>query len=318
MKRIPALLLVSALAQVLASSTPLVAREADPELPGLEDVRDVDLPALLAAGGRCVTADSWGEGERRHPGKERELRLDAEIQIPVAFHVIYQEIYSSGTWKKVGDVSTTRIKSQIQVLNDAFAGTGIRFVLRSVDRRKNSTWFAMTMGSAAERDAKAALAIDPAHVLNVYSAGLASSALGWAYYPWAFPESNWMHGLVIQHGTIPGGKLRPYHLGDTAVHELGHYFGLYHTFQGGCTTPGDQVADTPSEVSPAYGCPINRDTCPSPGLDPTQNFMDYTDDACMYELTAGQDARMDAMYSTYRSAADRFPVRSRRPRSIAG
>ena len=79
--------------------------------------------------------------------------------------------------------------------------------------------------------------------------------------------------------------------------------GLYHTFQGGCAATGDQVSDTPAERARDVRLP-DRAATPAPaqvpGLDPTKNFMDYTDDGCMFEFTAGQDARMDAMFSTYR------------------
>jgi hypothetical protein len=211
--------------------------------------------------------------------------------IQVAFHVI--------TWRGEGDLSDSRIAEQIAELNRTYAGTGYRFELSSVDRTEHAAWFRMAPGTGKERQAKQALAVDPAHRLNLYTCDPGQDLIGWAYYPWSLAEGHYLNGVVVHHATLPGGQ-GPYGLGRTATHEIGHYLGLLHTFQGGCAPPGDEVEDTPFEASPAYGCPIGRNTCEAPGDDPIHNYMDYSDDACYTEFTAGQTARMHAVVPVYR------------------
>lgn len=216
--------------------------------------------------------------------------------IPVAFHVIYKTQRGS----EIGNVPTSWLNAQIQVLNDAYAGTGFSFALASIDRTNSKRWFSMSPGGNKEAQMKSALAINPATTLNIYTCQPTQNLLGWAYFPWDFPENSYWHGAVLLYASLPGGSAAPYDEGDTGTHEVGHYLGLYHTFQGGCPAPGDFVSDTAPEASPAFGCPIGRDTCAGGGPDPIENFMDYVDDFCMTEFTNGQAARMQAAVATYK------------------
>jgi hypothetical protein len=217
----------------------------------------------------------------------------ADKIIPVWFNVLT-------TRAGAGGVTDTQIANQMSVLNAAYAGSGFQFSLAGTLRTANTTWYNGCHKTVNERSMKRALAHDPAHTLNVYSCNLGSGLLGYAQFPSSFPESSYMHGVVLLNASFPGGSAAPYNLGDTATHEIGHYLGLYHTFQGGCTGSGDSVADTPAEASAAFGCPTGRDTCGSAGLDPIENFMDYTDDACMNTFTTDQRIRAQDIVATYR------------------
>ena len=211
---------------------------------------------------------------------------------------VYVHVITSST--NVGSVSSAVIADQIRVLNSAYNGTGWSFNLKSTDVTANDQWFGMSPGSRAERQAKAALRQGTADDLNIYIANPGKGLLGWATFPSSYAGSPSQDGVVLLYTSLPGGSAVPYNLGDTATHEVGHWMGLYHTFQGGCTEPGDSVADTPAEASAAYGCPTGRNTCSSAGSDPIENFMDYTDDACMDRFTAAQDERMDSSFSAFR------------------
>jgi hypothetical protein len=240
---------------------------------------------------------------QKNPGAASKASTMGPVTIPVAFHVI-----TRGSTYNDGNIPLSQIQAQIEVLNDSYSGrtggakTPFKFTLASVDRTLNVGWFNMAPGTGREQAMKTALRVGGANTLNIYTADLGHYLLGWATFPWSYASTSWRDGVVILYSSLPGGTAAPYNGGDTATHEVGHWLGLFHTFQGGCTPPGDQVDDTPFEATPSFDCELDRDTCTAPGNDPVTNFMDYSDDACMFAFTAGQSLRAAESWTAYRAA----------------
>lgn len=235
------------------------------------------------------------ENNRSQRNSSRNL-----VNVQVAWHVIHA---SNGA----GNISNDMIVDQLDVLNDAYAPYDIFFTLVSVDYTMNDNWY--NDMNQYESAYKQQLNIDPVHHLNIYSGNM-PGLLGWSYLPYQWPEGSNMHGVCLLYSTLPGGSSYPYNAGDTGTHEVGHYLGLLHTFQNGCSANNDNVNDTPQEDdgNNIYNC-NNTDTCPNdPGMDPVHNFMTYTDDACLNEFTTGQGDRMEDMIATYRPGLLENPV----------
>ncbi|KAG8906553.1 hypothetical protein FRB99_006667 [Tulasnella sp. 403] len=225
----------------------------------------------------------------------------SNIKIPVYWHAIQQDDTADG-----GHVTADQMDDQIKVLNEAYNPAGISFELVQSNYTTNAEWFT-TLGPESEvnDEVKSQLRQGDEATLNLYSTGFVSGTgqglLGYATFPSDYQGNPKDDGVVFLYSSIPGGSTQNYNLGYTLTHEVGHWLGLYHTFQGGCTGQGDYVSDTPAEASPASGCPTGRDTCKSdPGADPIHNFMDYSVDSCMNELTPGQFDRIKEQIATYR------------------
>ena len=221
--------------------------------------------------------------------------------IPVAFHVVR---YDNGN----ADVTDQQIEDQIDVLNAGFANTNFQFGLSSINRVDNDEWSAHEKGSTEEEEMKQTLAIDPAHTLNFYTCGWPKNEngdpiKGYSTLPWWYTEGSYMHGVVVRSRCLPGGAEQDFNLGDVGTHEVGHYVGLLHTFEGNNCWPGDLVDDTPPEDRPSYTCPTGRNTCIEPDPDPPDpidNFMDYSYDSCRDHFTDGQSDRMLSQMAQHR------------------
>ena len=261
---------------------------------------------------RCATVDPGLVEQQAADSAAADLTLlrarGGKTQVPVYFHIITN---SAGE----GDVSDL-VPAQMDVLNAAYARAGFKFNLVAIEVTENDAWYSAGIDSPEEKQMKRALRQGDAGTLNVYTGINDGSLLGWATFPSSYKGHPLMDGIVVLDISLPGGGLEipvdpadepdgiiNYSVGDTLTHETGHWVGLFHTFQGGCTKKNDRIDDTPAEAEPQFFC-VDRDSCTGkkfPGTDPIHNFMDYVDDDCMDQFTTDQEERMNQQFEAFRS-----------------
>jgi hypothetical protein len=295
------LIMVALLVSVLAAPLLSQSMEGPPS-----DIGDIDetAPALKNLTPTCGTPQpdraSISTIEKLLTHADRTLPKAGEIRIPVAVHLI--------TAGREGAFSSSVLSILINNLNVAYSGTPFSFYLVKLDKTNNRRWYnGCGFQTANEKAMKKKLAYNPAQVLNIYSCkpagpGLPAGIIGYAYFPWWLPENSYLQGAVIHPGTLPTGSgISGYdYYGLNAVHEVGHWLGLYHVFQGGCLSQ-DEVADTPAQADPSFTCDLHRDSCPaSSGFDDVKNFMNYANDFCYEHFTVGQAERMIAVVRALR------------------
>ncbi|MFN5323608.1 MAG: M43 family zinc metalloprotease [Bacteroidota bacterium] len=249
------------------------------------------------------------------------------VTIPVVFHILYS------TNNSTQNISNARIQAQLNVLNNDYAATnsdtslipaifkslksntGIQFCLAQRDPqgnptdgiiRKQTSVTSFSTNNAIKYDAQGGSTAWPSNqYLNIWVGNLGSGLLGYAQFPGGSSATD---GVVLLNGSVGGpgalGTTPSYNRGRTATHEVGHWLNLRHIW-GDSNCGNDFVTDTPLHTTANYGCPAypsNASSCSGSPVMMTMNYMDYTNDACMYMFTIGQGTRMNSILTTTRAS----------------
>lgn len=236
-------------------------------------------------------------------------RSGDSIVIPVVVNVLYKT--------SAQNISAAQIQSQIDVLNKDFqalnpdynqtpaqfqsvrsGNTKIVFVLETINR-KATTKSSWNTDNSVKRTSKGGLnPTSPTTKLNIWVCNISGGILGYAQFPGGNSSTD---GIVVDDNAFGniGTVQAPYNKGRTATHEVGHWMNLRHIW-GDATCGSDLVSDTPSHNTANYGCPTfpHYSTCSGSPVEMTMNYMDYTNDACMYMFTIEQKNRMRAIFNS--------------------
>ncbi|MBK7390928.1 MAG: PKD domain-containing protein [Bacteroidetes bacterium] len=266
---------------------------------------------------------------QKRMANDKSWRTSGVITIPVVFHVLYS------TNNTTQNITLARIQAQLDVLNQDYSATnvdvssvpsvfqplvgnsGIQFCLAVRDPngnttdgiiRKQTSTTSFNTSNGIKFDAQGGDNAWPSSsYLNIWVGNLSGGLLGYAQFPGGSAATD---GVVLLNGSVGGpgalGTAAPYNRGRTATHEIGHWLNLLHIWgdDGNGCSGTDNVADTPNQADENYGCPSfpNISCSNGPNGEMYMNYMDYTDDACMFMFTLGQSTRMNTSLTTTRAS----------------
>ena len=247
------------------------------------------------------------------------LRLAGDtIEIPLVVHVIYRTAAEN--------ISDLQVVSQIQVLNEDFqnrngdktklppnsfqevvsSGLNVRFVLDQTIRKPTKTRSFSSNDAVKSSRRGGSDAVDPVNKLNIWVCNLGNGLLGYAQFPGGNPDTDGVVCLYSAFGSRAkysgGSYISRFDLGRTTTHEVGHWMNLRHIWgdDGTGCSGSDLVGDTPNQGGYNVGCPSYPKVSCSNGNtgDMFMNYMDYTDDRCMFMFSQGQKARAIAVFAS--------------------
>ncbi|CEJ90352.1 hypothetical protein VHEMI06143 [[Torrubiella] hemipterigena] len=216
---------------------------------------------------------------------DSDFAAQAVITIPTYIHVV-----ASSNKVADGYISAATVKEQFKNLNNGYKNTGFQFSLKGTDWTINQQW----ASNGNDLAMKKKLRKGNYKTLNLYFQKDLQGLNGYCYYPAKVTPNTdafFRDGCNVLTATAPTGT--------TATHEVGHWMGLLHTFEGECNGAGDMVADTPA-CKKSWACQPGQDTCPNrPGKDAINNFMAYG--SCRTTFSKGQAVRMKSSWNKYRA-----------------
>ena len=286
---------------------------------GSMEVLQAQLAADPAQGQRMAAIEAHAQRLMSNPALARTAA--GTVIIPVVVHVLYNTAAQN--------ISDAQVQSQLDVLNEDFrklnsdvsktpaqfaglaADANVQFVLAKRDpagvatsgiihkQTKTASWSTNDAVKNSKRGGDNPW--DATKYLNLWACNLGQGLLGYAQFPGGSASTD---GVVILYSAFgsrakyaAGTYTTTYDLGRTATHEVGHWLNLRHIW-GDASCGNDQVSDTPTQQTSNYGCPsFPHVTCSNAG-DMSMNYMDYTDDQCMYMFSTGQSTRMNALFAT--------------------